>query len=202
MTNWQRREVKPRIASGGSSVGVRQTRFMAIADEGRGGTNYHALAHVDLTHEQEMPNFRNRGSDVESVNSDAPTELFRNRPAEITGAFTHPDMRAHMPTLLGIAADQHQRMTGRATLPMAAKSLSADSANMISKLRSKGVSVPLHPANPSGQQTNTIDKTDMDIHVVHAADDLGTVMPASDVRSGRDLVRGMLRSHVNPRQFG
>lgn len=200
MTFWQRREVKHRI-EGGNAIGVRQTRFMAVAAD-EDSSSARPSAHVDLTHEQERPNFRQLpGGGYDTVMPSA-TELFHHQPAEIMGAFAHPDMRAHMPTLLGIAADQHQRMTGRSTLPMAARSLSADSSNMVSKLRSKGISVPLHPDNPTGAQTNTIGKDAMESVVMHRHDDFGTGVPASDVKSGRDLVRGMLRSHVNPRQFG
>ena len=171
------------------------TRFYALSDHEENGMR--AAAHVDLRHEKEIPNF----VAAHDVSIRQPSEeLFRNKPGEVHGAFTDPTMRSHLPTLLGMAAETNMRETG-GRLPQPAKSLSAQSSGMVRKLIARGVPIPENHENPTAAANNALRMkdymvTDNDTWDAKFAD------PAR-VKSGRDLVRGMLRSpKVNSNQFG
>jgi len=196
------------------------TRFTAVSSKPiKEGEERYPEAHVDLHHEVERPNFATvrrvgmpsqyevvRGDDPEAGH---PTQLFSNEPGTITGAFSHPDMRAHLPTLLGMAAERNMRHTG-GRMPVPSDSLSAQSSPMVQKLRAKGAQFPANPHNPTDKVTNKITNNDRHMNFatpydpgVDLSNDDVTIAPHEQVQSGRQLMRNMLRSSkVNPNEFG
>lgn len=171
-------------------------RYIALGKQDE-STEMWPAAHVDLLREQEKSNFF-MGIDMST--REPSSQFFTNRPAQVVGAFADPSMSANVPTLLGIAGDRSMRDTGR--LPTHDKSLSTHSSTMIEKLRARGVDVPENPANPAAQRTNLIHKKD---HLFKEEDLFGThEMPPAVVKSGRDLMRSMLRTKaqgISDQQF-
>jgi hypothetical protein len=126
----------------------------------------------------------------------APTELFTNMPAEVSGAFSDPSMGHAIPTLLGLAAQHTLRQTGR--MPMPAASLSEKSAPMVRKLISKGVQLPTNPENPTNEVTNKIIRPE---NLLASAHDVGKYVSDADVKGGRALARSYLRPKHMGEQF-
>jgi hypothetical protein len=176
----------------------RATRFMAVGKEENG---MHPMAHVDLLHEEEKSNFF-MGMPINATQEGEPNQMFSNRPARLHGAFADPSMTSHIPTLLGMAGERSMRDTG-GRLPMPSHSLSEHSSRMVQGLRDRGVNFPENPKNSGDAQTNTIQKKDY----LATPEDIGydaMPTPLSQVRSGRELMRSMLRpkaQNISDNQF-
>lgn len=170
------------------------TKYTALADKPvKDNPDAFKSAHVVYDKEGEEPHSER----LQSMTG----EMFQHFPGQVTEAFSDPSMRAHVPTLLGLATQQHQRLAGSSyALPRADESLSKHSSAMIGHLKAKGIDVPTHPGNPAAAPNN-----DYDLHTMATYDDPTSTkshVSPEMVRSGRDLIRGMLRRPaVSDKQF-
>lgn len=170
------------------------TQWQALSDKPvRGSRDLFPAATVTYDHEgEELHSERLR---------DMTGQMYQHFPGQITEAFADKSMRQHIPTLLGLAAQQHQRLAGRSdALPQASDDLSVHSAGMIAHLQAKGIPVATHPENADAHVTN--DHKLGSYALVDHPDVPRTTLDTDTVKSGRDLMRGMLRSsRVSSKQF-
>lgn len=156
-----------------------------------------ATAQIMYHHPLEHPNFTTEFGPLISTHRRGaePTELFKNKPGEITGAYADPTMRGHVGALLGMAVNHHQRLTGDNSLPFPDSSLSVHSSALVQKLRRRGVPVPVNPSNPGAVPTNLISMDPAavgvgNVDMYFGPDDI----PAHEVHAGKQKIRGILRA--------
>ena len=122
--------------------------------------------------------------------------LFSRAPGKISVAFSAPSMRSTVPTLLGIAANEHtkQWMDKDPQLPMPASDLSRYSSALVKKLESRGVPFPKNPSNPNAEVTNEYSFDEAD-HLVNASSRVGTfkTLPKEEVQAGLATTKAVLR---------
>lgn len=82
--------------------------------------------------------------------------LFSRQPGQVTWAMAPRSLRRVVPTMLGIAVNEHtsQWMDKAPKLPGYDDSLSSHSASMVQSLMRKGVDIPRNPFNPNADTTN------------------------------------------------
>jgi hypothetical protein len=177
-------------------------RFSAV-DEIPNWHGEHPEAHVDLSvHHEVAKRFDALGRDGQML---SPTYG-----GEVIGAFAHPSMKTTLPTLLGMAVDEHRRRVGNAqALPTHGASLSEDSSAMVKNLRARGVDIPMNrTGNPGAEVTNSLHHSDRKAFVYDKYDDVGQVARAEDVAQGGRTVREVLRGSgrrqppIQPTEFG
>lgn len=176
------------------------------------GEGYRATASVTYAHPRHEENFYANGHgreggligdghggrkagdpDGSSLHENIQGRLVEYHRGQVTGAFADPTMRAHMPTLLGLAGQLSHRMTGGLETPMPDSSLSKHSSPMVQKLRDKGLDLPINPKNPKSKVTNDIGMNPQ----YEPAEDRAWETPLSDtqVNAGKQMIRGILRPH-------
>lgn len=138
--------------------------------------------------------------------------LFNRKPGEIYAAFAARSMRHTIPTLLGLAAVEHEKQYGDkdAPLPMPSGDLSMHSSSMVHNLKRRGVKMPENPDNPKAEVTNRIDwdntrwmEDSAPVERKSAWKPGGyTVIPAAQVEAGRERARSVLRPKPLAQQFG
>jgi hypothetical protein len=112
-----------------------------------------------------------------------------HRPAAIDEMFAHHSMRHHLPTLLGIAAND----AGWPTNPIeGSESLSEHSRPIVDRMVERGLLSP----RQGGHYGNGISDSDPDWHDYKIDDDTlhMPAIPATEVAEGRKLFRNALRS--------
>lgn len=131
------------------------TEFTALDgmdDESRAYDDYLPSAHVAYHPESERTLTHFPGTPGTRLRQGA---MFVHSPGEIYSAFADPSMRSAVPTLLGLAANEHRRITGSSySLPMHDSSLSPHSSKMVRKLQDRGVDIPANPDNATAEATN------------------------------------------------
>jgi hypothetical protein len=169
----------------------------------------HPVAQVAYTHESET------AYDYEDAGNAG--QMVAHTPGRISFAAAHPYVAKHVPTLLGMATNEHRRRSGRSdALPLPDSDLSTDSSALVTNLRRAGVPVPANPANPDAHPTNTmglsknVDKKELLRDAVFGvgpvvARSQHTVMPEereAGYQTFKDIMRQARRAHTNPAQFG
>jgi hypothetical protein len=122
-------------------------------------------------------------------------EMFMSTPGEVTSAFAHPSMKHTMGGLLGMAVDEHRRMTGSSTaVPGHDASLSPDSSRLVQRVRSTGVDVPVNPKNPGAEDNNTLNKNRDNLRMrPHELPGPDTRVSPDLFRQGAQTTRSLLR---------
>lgn len=124
--------------------------------------------------------------------------LFSRQPGVINNAMSAPSMTKHLPTMLGIAANEHTRLwrDKDPQLPRHSASLSEHSSRLVKTLKGKGVDIPSPGANPNADVTNNMgwDHTEHQEHSVTVSEDEGwEQIPQADVRAGFQTTKAVLR---------
>ena len=198
-----------RVDQYGHHDGADNIRFTTVGEAAPNewGEKRWPTAHVDLSLPSEevtgghYPTYRAKpGEPIQG-------EMLRTRPGGvIQGAFAHPDMAKHIPTLLGMAANEHRRLYGSNTLPTPDHSLSEQSSEMVKRIRGRGAQIPVNSANPGSEPTNDIRMSDTKRRqelTVGVHDDVGTQTSKADVAAGWNTAKQVLRSApvTSPHQF-
>ena len=132
--------------------------------------------------------------------------LFHREPGTIYSAFSAKSMRHTVPTLLGLAANEHARQFADTNppLPKPSADLSQHSSRMVQGLQRRGVDVPTNQQNPDSEPSNDIDweSTGWMEHTSSQIGDTGTTtLDAATVQAGRDTMKSALRKKPLAQQF-
>lgn len=158
-------------------------------------------ARVSVKHGSYIANFDQRGQRRLFLRED-PTTLFEETPAVINGAFSHTNMRPHVPLLLAMAKKEFP-----GAIPDS--DLSRHSSRLVENAVKRGLVKP-PPGNPEVAPVNIIDFDDRDNTVDYMSMnssggiiDPENIVSDTDVRAARQNLRNMLRpkkTHMG-RQF-
>lgn len=122
--------------------------------------------------------------------------LFSRAPGKIAVAFAAPSMRSTVPTLLGLAANEHtkQWMDKDPQLPMPSSDLSPYSSALVKKLEGRGVPFPKNPSNPTAEITNEYGFDHSD-HLIGTESRVGPFKPFSkkETQAGLATTKAVLR---------
>jgi hypothetical protein len=169
-------------------------------------------AEIRLNHATETPNhhysYSKSGAPHHygALGSDAPNELFEHTPAQIMDLNSHPDMKIHVGTLLGLAINEHRKRENNPdSIPTPSADLSTYSSNMIKKARAKGTAIPVNHDNEHSDAVNglfshntTMSKREMQHKGIETLDD-------SERQAGKSTFREIIRkrkpSNVSKQQF-
>ena len=156
-----------------------------------------ATAHLIVTRPSMEPNFDRKGNvSKDYEGEDDPSTLFTHKPPTIIGAFTHSSMRHTVPTLFGLARNDHGNDL------VVGESLSKHSSRLAKKGAKRGA-VIANDINPDSVAMNDLTFNDNVNRTTDASlskNDFLSDVPQEKVLQARKTVRDILRPVKPTRQ--